>query len=45
MLPDYRQPSRENATPSSGTSPLASSEEVPLPPARAMALPQEWKRL
>ena len=45
MLPDYSQPSRENATPSSGTSPLASYEEVPLPPARAMALPQGWERL
>ena len=45
MLPDHSQPSRENATPSSGTSPLASYEEVPLSPARAMALPQEWERL
>ena len=31
MLPDHSQPSRENATPSSGTSPLASYEEVPPP--------------
>ena len=29
MRPHYSQSSRENATPSSGTSPLASYEEVP----------------
>ena len=29
MQPHYSQPSRENATPSSGTSPLASYKEVP----------------
>ena len=28
ILPRYSQPSRENATPSSGTSPLASYKEV-----------------
>ena len=32
MRPHYSQSSRENATPSSGTSPLASYKEVPLPP-------------
>ena len=32
MKPLYSQPSRENATPSSGTSPLASYKEVPPPP-------------
>ena len=32
MKPYYSQPSRENATPSSGTSPLASYKEVPPPP-------------
>ena len=32
MRLNYSQSSRENATPSSGTSPLASSEEVPPPP-------------
>ena len=32
MRPHYRQFSRENATPSSGTSPLASYREVPSPP-------------
>ena len=31
MRPYYGQSSRENATPSSGTSPLASYEEVPPP--------------
>ena len=30
MPPHYSQSSHENATPSSGTSPLASYEEVPL---------------
>ena len=34
MRPYYGQSSRENATPSSGTSPLASYEEVPPPPVR-----------
>ena len=34
MRPHYSQSSRENATPSSGTSPLASYKEVPLPPQR-----------
>ena len=32
MRPHYSQPSRENATLSSGTSPLASLKEVPPPP-------------
>ena len=32
MRPHYSQSSRENATPSSCTSPLASYKEVPLPP-------------
>ena len=32
MRPHYSQSSRENATPSGGTSPLASYKEVPLPP-------------
>ena len=31
MRPHYSQSSRENATPSSGTSPLASYKAVPLP--------------
>ena len=31
MRPHYSQSSRENATPSSGTSPLASFKEVPPP--------------
>ena len=31
MRPHYSQSSRENATPSSGTSPLASYKEVPPP--------------
>ena len=35
MRPHYSQSSRENATPSSGTSPLASYKEVPHPPPRA----------
>ena len=40
MLPHYSQSSPENATLSSGTSPLASYEEVPPPPP-----PQEqWLR-
>ena len=32
MRPHYSQSSRENETPSSGTSPLAFYKEVPLPP-------------
>ena len=32
MRPHYSQSSRENVTPSSGTSPLASCKGVPLPP-------------
>ena len=32
MRPHYSQSSRENATPSSGTSSLASYQEVPPPP-------------
>ena len=32
MRPHYSQSSRENATPHSGTSPLASYKEVPPPP-------------
>ena len=32
MRPHYSQSSRENATPSSGTSPLASYKEEPPPP-------------
>ena len=32
MRPHYSQSSRENATPSSGTSPLASYKEVTNPP-------------
>ena len=32
MQPHYSQSSRENATPSSGTSPVASYKEVPPPP-------------
>ena len=32
MRPHYSQSSRENATPSSGTCPLASYKEVPSPP-------------
>ena len=36
MQPHYSQPSRENATPSNGTSPLASYNEVPPPPPGGM---------
>ena len=36
MQPHYSQSSRENATPSSGTSPVASYKEVPPPPPRAL---------
>ena len=39
MRPHYSQSSRENATPSSGTSPLATYKEVPPPP------PPEYSRL
>ena len=38
MRPHYSQPSRENATPSSGMSPLASYKEV-LPPEFGDAIP------
>ena len=34
MRPHYSQPSRENATPSSGTSPLASYKEAHPPPGK-----------
>ena len=37
MRPHYSQSSRENATPSSDTSPLASYKEVPPPPPRLAA--------
>ena len=37
MRLNYSQSSRENATPSSGTSPLASYEEVPTPTGRGPA--------
>ena len=36
MRRHYSQSSRENATPSSGTSPLASYKEVPPPPPQAI---------
>ena len=40
MQPHYSQSSRENATPSSGTSPLASYNEVPpLPPGPPVPIP------
>ena len=51
MRPHYSQSSRENATPSSGTSPLASYKEVPPPPRVALkeslgiVLPQAFKTL
>ena len=38
IRPHYSQSSCENATPSSGTSPLASYKEVPPPPHRAKCL-------
>ena len=38
MLPHYSQSSRENATPSGGTSPLASYKEVPPPPDPCIAV-------
>ena len=44
--PHYSQSSRENATPSSGTSPVAHSYEVPLPPPGMISkasLPQNLK--
>ena len=39
MRPDYSQSIRENATPSSGTSPLVSYKEVPPPPAVKLLRP------
>ena len=52
MRPHYSQSSRENATPSSGTSPLASYKEVTPPPPRVAlketlgrVLPQTFKTL
>ena len=41
IRPHYSQSSRENATPSSCTSPLASYKEVPLPPGRNLFC-QKW---
>ena len=41
MRPHDSQSSRENATPSSGTSPLASYKEVPPPPPRVRKLDSE----
>ena len=38
MRPHYSQSSRENVTPSSGTSPLASYKEVPPCPPRCLSL-------
>ena len=38
MRPHYSQSSRENATPSSGTSPLASYKEVSPPPGYGVAV-------
>ena len=38
MRPHYSQSTRENATPSSGTSPLASYKEVTPPPPRVAML-------
>ena len=43
MRPHYSQSISENATPSSGTSPLASYKEVP-PPPRAVKLLRSYKR-
>ena len=46
MRPHNRQSSRENATPSSGTSPLAFYKKVPPPPRpknRGIALTQLYK--
>ena len=40
MRPHYSQSSRENATPSIGTSPLALYKEVPSPGPKIIALPQ-----
>ena len=55
MRPHYSQSSRENATPSSGTCPLASYKEVPSPPVvmivafgirnTAQEIPQSHQRL
>ena len=44
MRPHYSQSSRENATPSSGTSPLASYKEVRPPPSWNSEIGQQ-KRL
>ena len=44
-LPHYSQPSRENATPSSSTTPLASHKEVLPPPGsekRITSKPYKW---
>ena len=38
MRPHYSQSSRHNATPSSGTSPLASYKEIPPPPGQKLCL-------
>ena len=38
MQPHYSQSSRENAIPSSGTSPVASYKEVPPPPGYSATL-------
>ena len=40
MRPHDSQSSRENATPSSGTSPVASYKEVPPPPPRVQYMPR-----
>ena len=40
MRPHYSQSSRENATPSSDTSPLASYKEVPPPGLKTRILPK-----
>ena len=45
MRPHYSQSSRENATPFSGTSPLASYKEVPPPPRGYRPLPAGCKSL
>ena len=41
MQPHYSQSSRENATPSSGTSPLASYREVPPPRDFSQQIPRK----
>ena len=45
MRPHYSQSSRENATPSSGTSPLASYKKVPPPRATIVAIKAELIKL